>query len=78
MQNIDYFTRCDCVVNERYDPECYDLYGDCMCKACREWALRKDQEPDKEELGGSSCGLAPFIELTHANGRGAILWRLLS
>jgi hypothetical protein len=38
MPNIDYCTRCDRVVNERYDPGCYDLFGVCLCKACREWA----------------------------------------
>ena len=41
MDNVDFCTRCECVVNERSDPGCYDVAGVCLCKACREWARDK-------------------------------------
>jgi hypothetical protein len=52
MANIDYCSRCDCVVNEDYDPSYAFFYGVCMCMACREWALRKDEKPNRQNSPG--------------------------
>ncbi len=55
MDNIDFCARCECVVNKRYDPACYDVSGVCLCKACREWALNKAKSlPDTHPPQGST------------------------
>jgi hypothetical protein len=35
---VDYCTRCSRAVNTESDRSCYDSYGVCICRGCREQA----------------------------------------